>query len=344
MIPEYPKSRADDEPRSAGDAPVEPDHQSNAVDGRELRWDALPEISIPLEDEPLDLGQTLDCGQAFRWREDRPGIWTGVVGRSAWQVRVDRDELRARVAPGLPETAARVLLTRYFALDLSARQIQERVARSHPLAAGAVAEFKGMRILRQDPLETILTFTIATATNVPRVTRSIAAICRRFGEPITVVDGVAYHAFPTLDGVLGAPLDELFGACNLAYRARSLKAVAASLRDRSGSWPADLARLPYSDAHRALEELPFLGPKVSDCICLFGLGHAEAVPVDVHVWAIAHELFGEAIPTRTLTRKTYQRIGDRFRATFGPWAGWAQQYLFCARRAIPINRRFRPRG
>ena len=203
-------------------------------------------------------------------------------------------------------------------------------------------QFSGLRILRQDPLETTMTFAIATATNVPRVTRSVREICRRFGTPIAHVDGAEYHEFPTVEQVLAAPVDELFGPCNLAYRARAIQAVARALKERPTGWLDELREAPYPDAHAALDALPAYGPKVSDCACLFGLDHAEAVPVDVHVWAIAHELFGAEITTRTLTARTYQRIGDRFRATFGEWAGWAQQYLFCARRAVPIKERFRP--
>lgn len=309
---------------------------------RGYRWSELPEISVPLHGEPLDLAQTLGCGQAFRWRSIGDGIWEGVAGGHVWRLRIDGGELRARVAPDLPAPAAQDYLSRYFALGLSATAIQRAIARSHPSAADAVAQFAGLRILRQDPLETILTFTIATATNVPRVTRSIAALCQRFGEQVAVVDGFGYHGFPTLDAVLAAPVDELFGACNLAYRARSIKAVAGAIREGQQDWLNDLVRRAYPYAHHALDNLPFLGPKVSDCICLFGLGLSDAVPVDVHVWAIAHELFGEDIPTRTLTAKTYQKIGDRFRDLFSPWAGWAQQYLFCARRAVPIKERFRP--
>ncbi|MGH2457746.1 MAG: DNA glycosylase [Chloroflexota bacterium] len=299
---------------------------------------------MPLRGEPLDLSQTLGCGQAFRWRSIGDEGWEGVAGGHAWRLRIDGGELRSRVAPAMTATAVREYLSRYFALSLSAAAVRRLIAQSHPSAARAVDQFWGLRILRQDPLETILTFTIATATNVPRVTRSIAALSQRHGDPIAVVDGVEYRDFPTLDAILAAPSDDLFHACDLAYRARSIKAVAGSIHGRPPSWASDLAKAAYPDAHRALDELPFLGPKVSDCICLFGLGHDDAVPVDVHVWAIAHELFGEAIPTRTLTAKTYRQIGDRFRALFSPWAGWAQQYLFSARRALPINQRFRPNG
>lgn len=305
-------------------------------------WSDVPEVAVPLNDEPLSLEQTLACGQAFRWRRVAEGVWEGIADGRVWRLRLADRALLMKAVPTASEECARSFLSSYFALDLPVRAIAQAVAAAHPAAADAASRFQGLRILRQDPLETILTFTIATATNVPRVTRSIAALCERFGEPIATVDGVAYHDFPTVEAILAAPVDELFGPCNLAYRARSIKAVAKSIRSQFADWPEALTRLSYAEAHQALVELPFLGPKVSDCICLFGLGHADAVPVDVHVWAIAHELFGEDIPTRTLTRKTYQQIGDRFRALFSPWAGWAQQYLFCARRAVPINQRFRP--
>ncbi len=306
-------------------------------------WSDIPEFAIPLKGEPLSLQQTLACGQAFRWRCTTDGLWEGIAGGRVWRVRLADGLLLAKAAPLADREWVHAFLSRYFALDLSVREIGDHVAAGHPATAAAVARFAGLRILRQEPLETVLTFAIATATNVPRVTRSIAALCQRFGQPIADIDGVTYYDFPTVEAILAAPTDVLFGPCNLAYRARSLQAIALAIKSRPARWLEELSTLPYTDAHRALEGLPFLGPKVSDCICLFGLGHADAVPVDIHVWAIAHELFGEDIPTRTLTRKTYQRIGDRFRALFSPWAGWAQQYLFCARRAVPIAQRFRPR-
>ncbi|HEX2172529.1 MAG TPA: hypothetical protein VHL09_08800, partial [Dehalococcoidia bacterium] len=89
-------------------------------------------------------------------------------------------------------------------------------------------------------------------------------------------------------------------------------------------------------------DLPGIGPKIADCICLFGLGFDEAVPIDTHVWAITHELFGTQVPSRTLTPRTYRYLGDLWRDRFGPYAGWAQQYLFQMRRDQPVRARFRP--
>ena len=313
---------------------------------RSQTWDAVPEVMIPLAGEPLSLEQTLDCGQAFRWRPvpsaRSDATWEGIVGHHVWRLRLGTEVLFARMAPLAPPADVRAFLQHYFALDLPVRDIQEGIGQAHPRAAEAVSLFRGLRILRQDPLETLLTFAIATATNVPRVTRSVDAVCSHFGQPLAEIEGIRYHDFPAPTQILSAPTAELFGPCNLAYRARSIQAIAAALLDRPADWLARLASSTYPDVHRALDALPFYGPKVSDCACLFGFGFGEAVPVDVHVWAIAHELFGTDIPTRTLTEKTYRSIGERFRSIFGPWAGWAQQYLFCARRATPIRERFRP--
>jgi len=307
-----------------------------------FRWESLPEQTLCLNGEPLSLEQTLACGQAFRWWRLGEESWEGIAGGRVWQLRHDEDVLVVRAFPELAASETEAFLRRYLALDVPAREVHAAIAEAHPLAADAVGQFAGLRILRQDPLETVLTFTIATATNVPRVTRSVREICRRFGTPIGTANEETYHDFPTVAQFLAAPTDELFGPCNLAYRARSIGAVARTLAERPPDWLSTLRARPYPEAHRGLDELPFLGPKVADCACLFGLGFDQAVPVDVHVWAIAHELFGTDIPTRTLTPRTYLKIGERFREIFGEWAGWAQQYLFCARRAVPVRERFRP--
>ncbi|HEX5418040.1 MAG TPA: DNA glycosylase [Chloroflexota bacterium] len=305
-------------------------------------WSATPEHVLPLNGEPLSLDETLACGQAFRWWRLGDGTWEGVSGGRAWRLRQDEDQVLARALPEAEPGEVRAFLHKYLALDVPAREVHAAIGAAHPRAAEAARQFAGLRIIRQDSLETVLTFTIATATNVPRVTRSVRELCRRFGAPLATVEGATYHDFPTVAALLAAPTDELYGPCNLAYRARSIQAVAGGLAGRPADWLSSLRALPYADAHRALDDLPFYGPKVADCACLFGLGFDEAVPVDVHVWAIAHELFGAEIPTRTLTPRTYVQIGERFREIFGPWAGWAQQYLFCARRAIPVRDRFRP--
>jgi N-glycosylase/DNA lyase len=269
----------------------------------------------------LDLEHTLDCGQTFRWRRQADGSWLGVVGRSLARVWTDGSTVRAESSPAID-------LPRYFRLDFDLGALPGEL----------VAGFPGLRVLAQPAEETLLTFVCSPASNIVRITRSVALLARHYGEPIAE----GHHAFPAA-GVL-ARLDptELAARTGLGFRGRYLVAVAAELTRRGDGWVESLASLPYDRARLELQSLPFVGPKIADCACLFGLGFDEAVPVDTHVWAIAREIFPDDVPTRTLTAGTYQAVLDAFRRRYGPRAGWAQQYLYHARRvgrALPMPSR-----
>ena len=319
-------------------------------------WDAATPLQLPLQGERLDLATTLSCGQAFRWwpldpeqaRDAEPSppvgqVWEGIAADRVWRLWLASDALVARVAPALEPASAIRWLIRYFALDQSIERIQTDLAARHPAVRAAVKRYPGLRILRQESHEAFLSFTIASATNVPRIQRCLETVARRHGRLIAQGADRAYYAFPTADAILAAPVDDLAGPCNLAYRAHHLRSAATALATNGPSWLSDLAAASYPEAHAALDALPAIGPKIADCICLFGLGFDQAVPIDTHVWAIAHELFGPQIPSRTLTPRTYRYLGDLLRDRFGPYAGWAQQYLFQVRRDQPTKERFRPR-
>jgi len=87
----------------------------------------------------------------------------------------------------------------------------------------------------------------------------------------------------------------------------------------------------YRQAHEELLQLQGVGPKVADCVCLMGLGWGEAVPVDTHVWQIAQRdyKFGKG-KHKSLTKATYDAVGDHFRQLWGKEAGWAHSVLFAA--------------
>lgn len=88
----------------------------------------------------------------------------------------------------------------------------------------------------------------------------------------------------------------------------------------------------YRHAHEQLLTLSGVGPKVSDCVCLMGLGWSESVPVDTHVWQIAQRdyKFGGKTKTKTFSKVLHDSVGDHFRKIWGPYAGWAQSVLFTA--------------
>lgn len=87
----------------------------------------------------------------------------------------------------------------------------------------------------------------------------------------------------------------------------------------------------YRRAHEELLQLQGVGPKVADCVCLMGLGWGESVPIDTHVWQFAQRdyKFGKG-KHKSLTKATYEAVGDHFRNLWGKEAGWAHSVLFAA--------------
>jgi len=142
------------------------------------------------------------------------------------------------------------------------------------------------------------------------------------------------YRFPSVERLAEVTESELrtnaFG-----YRARTIPLAAREVLQRGGDrYLAELRALPYRDAHREFATLPGVGPKIADCVCLFGTGHTEAVPVDTHIWQAATRLVFPEWQGETLTRTRYEAIGDRLRDHFGLNAGWVQQFLFVANRSL----------
>jgi N-glycosylase/DNA lyase len=275
------------------------------------------------DDQPLDLGLTLSCGQAFRW-EERDGWWEGVVGGRVWRVRRDGDRV---IFEG---TSARAL-RHYLALAEDLPGILSSIDRD-PVIHRAIGACRGLRILRQDSWEILVSFICATNTNIPRIRKMIASLSQCFGTwvPGAVEPRYSFPAPEALSGSCGDHLD----ACRLGYRDRFIAATAAMVEEDPGLLDR-IAGLPFDEARAALLCFPGVGPKAADCILLFGFHRLEAFPVDVWIRRIMHEkyislLSGKGGPSE----KTDRRIRKFGREYFGAYAGYAQEYLFCARELL----------
>lgn len=189
----------------------------------------------------------------------------------------------------------------------------------------------GVRVLRQDPVECLLSFICTSNNHVSRITAMIERLCQAFGPQLCLLDQQPFHAFPSLAALAGSEAEAKLRALGFGYRARFVSGTARAISEGMGA--TGLCRLrdvPYAEARRELCALPGVGAKVADCVCLMALDKAEAVPVDTHVWHIARQRYGAALGARSLTARVHQEIGDFFRELWGPYAGWAQAVLFCA--------------
>ncbi|MDO8683922.1 MAG: DNA glycosylase [Armatimonadota bacterium] len=280
-------------------------------------------LDIPHDE--LNLDYTLTSGQAFRWKKMSDGWWRGVVSANILQIRQAEIGFEWET---FPDSGNLGLLRDYFRLDDDIAAVYSQLAATDPHVAYLIERFRGLRMLRQDPVETLLSFICSAANSIPRISKGIEEMSRLYGEYIGEVDGVRYHAFPTLEALAAADDSQIWTATRLGFRCPSLKNVALQLLERPEGWLYSLRDAPYEDAKAELLDIQGVGQKIADCVCLFALDKNEAVPVDTHVRQLAVRLYMPEITTRSITTSVYNRIGDFFRSKFDGYAGWAQQFLY----------------
>lgn len=205
--------------------------------------------------------------------------------------------------------------------------------------------------MKQDAWEALVGFICSSNNNIARISQMVDKLCRNYGPLIGDIGPDAYHDFPPPASLTGDNVELHLRQLGFGYRAKYLHQTALtiandhepdwleSLRNpenpHSASTPAEPlppgGRPGYKAAHTSLLTLQGVGPKVADCVSLMGLGWGEAVPVDTHVWQIAQRdyKFGRGKHS-SLTKATYEAVGDRFRSLWGVEAGWAHSVLFTA--------------
>ena len=264
-----------------------------------------------------DLAATLECGQAFRWVRSGPG-WESVVG-DRW-ARVER-------APGGLEVSwmggdpGAGWLRWHLAADEALEPILASFPDDPPLRA-AVARCRGLRLLRQDPWECLASFICSSTKQIVQIRQIVALMADGWGAEVAAPEGaLVRRAFPTPEALLAAGEPALRG-CKLGFRAPFLLDAARRLADGRLDLGA-LAGLDTPAARAALMEVHGVGRKIADCVLLFAYGRQDAFPIDVWVRrALSRLYFPRA---RRLTAARLEAFSQTY---FGPWAGYAQQYLF----------------
>ncbi|HEY3110400.1 MAG TPA: DNA glycosylase, partial [Chloroflexota bacterium] len=180
---------------------------------------------LPVPAAELDLEHTLNCGQAFRWRRGADGAWIGPIGERVYRLgRVDERSICYSAWPGGDDAGA--TLASYLRLEVDLAALQSELRRRDARVGAAIDAFPGLRVLRQPALETLLTFVCSPASNITRITRSIDALARLYGDTIGSVDGSSHHRFPTLARLAATAPGELMRTTGLGFRGRNLRAVA----------------------------------------------------------------------------------------------------------------------
>ncbi|MDE6441935.1 MAG: hypothetical protein K2L12_04170 [Clostridia bacterium] len=256
---------------------------------------------------------TLDCGQVFRFSRYKDGFLSLSADKICY---VHTDGVKTVV-----ESDDTDYFYNYFDLDRDYAQIVER-AKSYniPLLTRSAESCKGLRILNQNREEMIYSFIISQNNNIPRIKGIISRICEGLGEKRSSPFG-EYYTFPTTSALAGADVSFFRGA-GAGYRDEYLNKTSNAILKNGIQ---KLEGLDGEELKRELLTYTGIGPKVADCIALFGFGKMQSFPVDTWVEKIYREDFGGTLKDR-------KKIAAYFVETFGEYSGYIQQYLFYGKR------------
>lgn len=257
------------------------------------------------------LAETLDCGQAFRWRpsDDGPEVWRGAAHGRLLTIRKLGDELELDCSQADFDD----IWQAYFDLNEDYARIRGELSGMSPVLKEAADFAPGIRILRQEPWEALCSFIMSQNNNISRIKGLVENFCRMFGEPIP---GTDTYAFPAPEAVASLSIEDL-APLRSGYRAPYILDAARRVLDGG----IDLARIAAEPAGYGREELRKIkgvGPKVAECVLLYGFHKTECFPMDVWMKRAMAQLLPGMVPD-----------------DFGPNAGLAQQYIFHYSRMHP---------
>jgi len=257
----------------------------------------------------FNLSMTLDCGQAFRWVE-KDGLWTGVAFGKKLCIKEENGKI---ILFDTTKEDFDNIWFDYFDLGRNYGKIIEEI-KSDDILCKASKFGEGIRILNQEPFETLCSFIISQNNNIPRIKGIIERFCKKYGKRI---DG-DFYTFPTAEDIAKLSVEDL-ADIRMGFRAKYI--IDASKKVANGE--VKLEKLFETETDYAREELMKIkgvGPKVADCTMLFSLKHFEAFPKDVWIKRAMETLFPNGLPDCAVS-----------------YGGIVQQYIFYYSRSGNIN-------
>lgn len=328
----------------------------------------------------LNLDTIFSNGQTFRWRKMAKSnnlptnissdlsssqmYWIGIARHQIWKIwRIDEmcigfEKLHSFMIQDKDNRDDEHILSDYFQLDVDLAKLYRDWRKTDPYFDKVVTEnptnLMGIRILKQDSLESLIAFICSSNNNITRITAMVEKFCELYGTKHSFPKGTleqsgvelennCFHDFPSLQQLkkyLPHMENDLRSAgfgYRSAYIAQTVKALLSNYTEFGGGeeWLDSLRHFSYSEAKKALASLSGVGPKVADCICLMALSKHDVVPIDTHVLQITTQIyrpqFLKNLRTKTLSKHLYEQIGMYYTGIFGEYAGWAQSVLFSTR-------------
>lgn len=269
--------------------------------------------SIFISDVDINLKETFECGQCFRWNFENGGYVGIVNGKVLKAIQKDNGFILENTTI---EEFEKIWIN-YFDLKMDYSAIINDYPDDKFLEKAAVFG-KGIRILKQNPLEMIISFIISSNNNIGRIKKIIESFCSLYGKPIQYQNNT-YYTFPEKEA-LSAVTEEGLKSIRAGFRDKYIFDAVCRIINGEINFEV-LLKLTTDDIKKEFLKIKGVGPKVCDCVLLFGFGRYEAFPKDIWIKRVISEVYGENFDEKS----------------FGKYAGIIQQYLFYFARENPKN-------
>lgn len=267
-----------------------------------------------------------ECGQCFRWNLDENENYIGVIKDGV--LKVEKKENKIIITGVIIDNKdIKDICKEYFDLDNNYEDIKMKLSKIDDNLKNSIAYGYGIRILKQDLWETIISFIISANNNIPRIKGIIERLSKNYGKEI-IWNNKSYYTFPTKEEMSNASVEE-FRKLGLGFRDKRVYDTTHILLENSKILENLEKEENTEKVREQLLELPGVGPKVADCIMLFALKRFEVFPIDVWVRRVMNDLY---IKEEDETKVNKRQIENLAKEKYKKLAGLAQQYLFYWRR------------
>ena len=262
----------------------------------------------------IDIDNSINSGQVFLW-EKQGSDWYGIDGQDV--LKINKNGVIKSI---------RNLKTDFFRKNDNMQEIIKSISKDKTVKK-AVKEYEGLRLFRQDPFQCLISFIISSNSNIQKIKNSLEKITKKFGKKVKI-QNKEFFLFPEPEKIAKATIDEI-KSCGVGYRAPFIKEAAKMVILKKIDFEY-LKKCNYHEAKKNICLVPGIGNKVADCIMLFSLNKLESFPLDTWMIKILEKYYSKEfkIETKTITQKQYELLHEKIVNYFGPYCGYAQQYLF----------------
>jgi N-glycosylase/DNA lyase len=262
----------------------------------------------------INLENTINSGQVFLWRKQKE-FWYGINGQ---------DILKINNSGKITSYSNKKY--DFFRNSDDMKEIIKSISKDKTTRI-AVKKYLGLRLVRQDPFQCFISFIVSSNSNIQKIKSSLEKISIKFGKKIQF-DNKEFYVFPEPKKIANATIHEIQN-CGVGYRAKFIIDAAKMVELKQIDF-VHLKKSNYQDAKEIILTVPGIGNKVADCILLFSLDKLEAFPLDRWMIRILEKYYLEKfeLETKSITEKQYNTLHEKIVKYFGPYAGYAQQFLF----------------